>query len=120
MSAPIPRTFLSSESRFCRSCDRQVTSKPRLRFAPLAIVMVTALVLVMVGFSALIGPFIMFTVPLIMIAGFAIGPLVAIANEPPTCPHCERELVYASRNEVMRKIERTRPRQAPVGDMKAA
>lgn len=120
MSAPIPRTFLGSESRFCRSCDRQVNSKPRVRFAPLGIAFVTALVLAMIGFSALIGPFIMFTVPLILIAGFAIGPLVALANEPPTCPHCERELVYASRNEVMRKIERAQPRRAPVGDMKAA
>lgn len=92
-----------------------------MRLAGLGVVATTALVLAMIGFSALIGPFIMFTVPLILVAGFAIGPLVALASEPPSCPHCRRELVYASREDASRRAERARPRPPlAVGDMKAA
>jgi hypothetical protein len=111
--------MLRNESRWCRSCDRQVDSKPRLRLAGLGIAATTALVLVMVGFSALIGPFIMFTAPLILIAGFALGPLASLASEPPSCPHCHRELLFASRPVATRRIARVHAAAAD-GVMKAA
>jgi hypothetical protein len=74
----------------------------------------------MIGVSALIGPFIMFTLPLILIAGLAIGPLVRLASEPPSCSLCHRELIFASRGEPLARSAPARPRRAPVGDMKAA
>lgn len=110
-----------TERRYCRPCGQDVVSKPRLRVAGLGLVAVVVLVLAMIGFSALIGPFIMFTVPLILAAGFAIGPLVRLVSEPPSCPLCHRELIFASRRDVALRAERARPHQAaPVGDMKAA
>jgi hypothetical protein len=78
--------LLRTERRYCRPCGKDVVSRPRLRLAGPALLAVVALVLVMVGFSALIGPFIMFTAPLILLAGFAIGPLVSLIAEPPSCP----------------------------------
>jgi hypothetical protein len=118
-SASLPAFLLRNESRWCRSCDRQVESKPRFRLAGLGIGATTALVLVMVGFSALIGPFIMFTAPLILVAGFALGPLARLATEPPSCPHCHRELIFLSRPETSRRIARVHA-AAPEGVMKAA
>lgn len=121
MTTHAPSWIVRSETRYCRPCGRQVLSKPRARFAALGVGGTVALVLALIGFSALIGPFIMFTVPFILAAGFAIGPLVSLATEPPACPHCHRELVYASRDELVRRIERARPRASiAVGDMKAA
>jgi hypothetical protein len=121
MSTALPSWLLRSDARYCRPCDRRVVSRPRPRFAGLGIAGTVALVLVLVGFSALIGPFIMFAVPLILAAGFALGPLAALASEPPSCPHCRRELIFGSRRESLLRAERTRAHgTAPVGDMKAA
>jgi len=121
MSTTLPSWLLRSEARYCRPCDRDVVSKPRLRLASLGLVGVIALVLALIGFSALIGPFIMFTAPLILVAGFAIGPLVSLVSAPPECPHCHRELVFESRRDATLRTERERTRAAtPMGDMKAA
>jgi hypothetical protein len=84
---------IPTDPRFvCRPCARAVTPLPRPRGTGIALVAVVALVLAMIGFSALIGPFIMFTLPLILVAGFAIGPLVGLLSAPHLCPHCRREV----------------------------
>ncbi len=115
MATTVPSLLVSTERRFCRHCARIVLTKPRARFASLGITASVALTLALIAFSSLIGPFIMFTVPFILLAGFAIGPLVALASEPPTCSVCHRELaVHAA-------PARTPARaSAAVGDMKAA
>lgn len=111
MSTTLPLSLLRTDARYCRPCDRDVVSKPRLRFAGLGIASIALLVLVLIGFSALIGPFIMFTVPFILLAGFAIGPMVSLATAPPECPHCHRELIYVSRPHRARRIERAAARE---------
>lgn len=107
-SAPAPSWMIRIDRRYCRPCGRDVTSRPRARLAGVGVVAVVALVLVLIGFSALIGPFIMFTVPFILLAGFAIGPLVGLATAPALCSICGRELVHHG-HEAARAIARPRP-----------
>jgi hypothetical protein len=121
----------TSTVRYCRPCQKEVVARARPRFASLGLVLTIALTLALIAFSSLIGPFIMFTVPLILLAGFAIGPLVSLVSTPDTCPECRRELPFATRLEATHR-ENERERQARTertprataaaasGDMKAA
>ena len=93
------RLLRSSSARYCRPCQKNVVSTPRVQFAGVGLVGVVLLTLALISFSALIGPFIMFTLPLILVAGFAIGPLVSLVTAPETCPHCARELSFTTRIE---------------------
>lgn len=122
-STSVPSSLLARERRYCRPCGKDVISRPRVRLAGAGIALLVAFLLVFIGFSALIGPFIMFTAPLILVAGFGLAPLATLASEPPSCPECRRELVYRSRDELRVGVgtERARPLpRAAVGDMKAA
>jgi hypothetical protein len=121
----------TSSVRYCRPCAKDVVTRPRVRFAGVGIGLVVLLTVLLIAFSALIGPFIMFMAPVILVAGFAIGPLMALATAPETCPECARELPFASRLEATRENERERiARRAQTnvagrvagtsGDMKAA
>ena len=109
-SAAAPSWMVRIDLRYCRPCGRDVTSRPRPRLAGLGVAAVVALVLAMIGFSALIGPFIMFTVPFILLAGFAIGPLVGLASAPSVCSICGRELLHRSRESLRSAQEAGRPR----------
>ncbi len=118
-SPAVPSLLVRVDRRFCRPCGRDVTSRPRARLAGVGIGAVIALVLALIGFSALIGPFIMFTVPFILLAGFAIGPLAGLAAAPPLCAECGRELLYATR-ESARATAHVARASAGILDMKAA
>ncbi len=115
----------SSAHRYCRPCARGVVPRPRARFAGVGLGLVIALTLALIGFSALIGPFIMFTLPLILVAGFAMGPLVGVLSAPDLCPECGRELRFTSRREAALSEERigaprgtARARPSVASDMK--
>lgn len=92
---------MSNESaRYCRSCDRDVTPTRRSPLWRAALVSVALVFVLMVLASSLIGPFIMFAVPFMALFGFALGPLHALSSEPPTCPHCHREVPFRTRAQV--------------------
>jgi hypothetical protein len=117
----------SRSARYCRPCGKDVVARPRARFSGVGLVLVVALTLALIAFSAVIGPFIMFTLPLILAAGFAIGPLVSLVTAPETCPECARELPFRTRLEatqLARTTERVRMNRARVSratdDRKAA
>jgi hypothetical protein len=117
------KLIASSSARYCRPCEKNVVARPRARFSGVGLVLVIALTLALISFSALIGPFVMFTLPLILVAGFAIGPLVSLVTAPETCPHCARELPFATRIEATHRGERERvalSTRARSSDMKAA
>lgn len=91
--APLP---VRREKRHaCPACDVRSVTRPRPSFAGAGLVLAIVLTLVLIAFSALIGPFIMFTLPFILIAGFAIGPLYGLATAPITCKRCGRALTRA-------------------------
>jgi len=52
--------------------------RPRARWARVGLVAATLVVLVAIFAASLIGPFIMFAAPLILVLGSALGPLHAI------------------------------------------
>ncbi len=95
-------------THFCRHCDRRVTpTRPvsavgsSLALGATSIGMVIAVLA-----SSLIGPFIMFAVPLMALYGFALGPLHWLATMPATCAGCAREVVYRSREEARAAVPR--------------
>lgn len=123
------KLIASSSVRYCRPCGTEVVARPRARFSGVGLALVITLTLVLIAFSSLIGPFIMFTVPLILVAGFAIGPLVSLVTAPDTCPECRRELRFATRTEANHRENgertvrnaRSTSTRAPAGSgMKAA
>lgn len=69
-------TSASSVSRPRTRLERR--EPPRARWARVGLVAATLAVLVAVFAASLIGPFIMFAAPLILVLGSAIGPLHAI------------------------------------------
>lgn len=122
------RLLKTSTVRYCRPCGEDVVARARPRGTGVGLVLVTLSTLALIGFSALIGPFIMFTAPLILLSGFAIGPLVSLIDAPDVCPLCARELRFASRLEAThhanakeRAVRHSRTTAArATGDMKAA
>ena len=99
-------------THFCRHCDARVTPRRpgsavgfSLALGATALGMVAAVIA-----SSLIGPFIMFAVPLMALYGFALGPLHWLATMPTTCPECARKTPYRSREEA-RAATAARPRR---------
>ncbi len=87
-------------ARFCRPCDRHVVARRPSILWNAALAAVALLMVVAVLASSLIGPFIMFAIPLMAIFGFALGPLVMLTSTPATCPHCHREVPHRHRADV--------------------
>jgi hypothetical protein len=108
-------------THFCRHCDRRVTPRravssagASLALGALALGMVLAVLA-----SSLIGPFIMFAVPLMALYGFALGPLHWLATMPATCPGCARETPYRSREEARAAVPPRAREKAPAASRAA-
>ncbi|UJR84964.1 hypothetical protein [Sandaracinus amylolyticus] len=101
-------------THFCRHCDHAVTpvrpGRPWIFRLALAITALGGVLAVLA--SSLIGPFIMFAVPLMALYGFALGPLHWLATMPAVCPGCRRETPYRSREEARASVPTRRPVRA--------
>ena len=95
-------------THFCRHCDHAVTpvrpGNPLVFRAALALTVLGGVLAVLA--SSLIGPFIMFAVPVMALYGFALGPLHWLATMPAVCPSCRRETPYRSREEARASVSR--------------
>jgi hypothetical protein len=81
---------MSNATEACGACGwRSVPLRPSIvwRVANLTIWVVTML---LVFGSSLIGPAIMIILPLLLVAGSALGYTADRATREPLCPHCER------------------------------
>jgi hypothetical protein len=94
----------------CEHINRDVRLPSPLWWIALA---ASALVFVGMIFAAsLIGPFIMFAIPIIALVGLSFGPLYTLATVAPTCARCGRALDVAPTDREARARSR-RPSVAP-------
>jgi hypothetical protein len=98
----------------CQHVNHRVR-RPSSRYG-VALVATALLFVGMVLASSLIGPFIMFAVPVMAVVGFAFGPLHALLTDPPTCAKCGRTLAAAptAAELARRRAAVARPVAAPV------
>lgn len=93
----------------CPRCRHRAAVRPRSRSWWLALAAAAAVFVALVLAASLIGPFIMFAIPVIATVGFAFGPLHSLAAEDPTCARCGRILTVPPTAKEARAVRRQGP-----------
>ena len=79
----------------CPRCSSRVRPQRPSRLWWVALGALAIFFTACVAASSLIGPFIMFAVPLLAMLGFAFGPIWERCRAQPSCPVCSRILAGA-------------------------
>ena len=98
----------------CPRCQTEVHPRPRSRGWRVVLPVWLAAFVVMVLAAGMVGPFIIGLIPVLMVMGFAAGPLLSLIGDEPSCPRCGRTLAAPPTE---RELERSTT--APAMDLAA-